>query len=238
MTNSHENSLPSRRVLREAMQREEMSRMTSVAQTIEPAPAQPAVAPTFTNEPDTTRLPSRRELREKKEALLAPILDRTVTQSETETQAKPAQSNQTSPIDIAQVINQLQNTSAEEPVVTVSRQIGTEHTPTSALFIEQFPTGEITGPIGATGEIILTTPEPVKHEPWIPTGVIPAGIIENEPGVPRRATEALTIIGTQASFGKQKRHRSLGQSVGIGVAAFMGLIVLALVIIAYSTGMI
>lgn len=238
MTNSQESSLPSRRALREAMQREELSRMTSVAQDDQNALNTQNFAPVTARENATTAMPSRRELREKKEQLLAALQVSNQNHTEPAPQPEPVRNEQTSPVDITQIIDQLNMASAEETVVNTSRQIGTEYTPTAALFIEQYPTGEITGPIGETGEIILTNPEPPKLQPRIPTGVIPAGIIENEPGLPRRATEALTIIGTQSSFGKQKRNRSLGRSVGVGVAAFMGLVVLALVIVAYSTGMI
>lgn len=118
--------------------------------------------------------------------------------------------------------------------------VGTSNFAVTTLHVESFPTGEIAGPIDSTGEIILTGPIEVPAFPVerVATGPIDASVEAHQPGIPRRATEALSIIGRGAPIDEKRRIPSVGQGISAGVAAFLGLLVVALIAVAIVTQLI
>ncbi|MFM6967660.1 MAG: hypothetical protein ACKOWN_01850, partial [Microbacteriaceae bacterium] len=108
------------------------------------------------------------------------------------------------------------------------------------LVVDSFHTGDITGPLNPTGEILITGQillEPLADEEPV-TAAIDAGIDVNQPGIPRRASEALSIIGKPAAMEEHKRIHSVGSAVAAGLAAFLGIAVVALGLLAYFTDII
>ncbi len=124
--------------------------------------------------------------------------------------------------------------------VTASPTVGQPTAVTTTLHVEQFPTGEISGPIDNTGEIILTGPIVVAaasiNKP--PTVAIDASPQAGLPGIPRRATEALSIIGRAAPLSPGHKISSTGQGISAGFATFLGLVVAALIGLAFITKLI
>jgi hypothetical protein len=58
------------------------------------------------------------------------------------------------------------------------------------------------------------------------------------PAIPRRATEALSIIGRAAPIKVDRKISSAGQGISAGFATFLGLLVAALIGLAFFTGLI
>lgn len=122
------------------------------------------------------------------------------------------------------------------PEIPVTRPatVGSAPRVAQTLNIDRIPSSQLSGPIGQTGEIILTGPierPPVVVE-RVPTGVMNLGVGNHVPAIPRRATEALSIIGRSSVKDEGRRTRSVGQGVSAGIAAFLGLVVLTVVVIA------
>ena len=116
--------------------------------------------------------------------------------------------------------------------------IGVMQSPTlQTLVVDSFHTGDIAGPINPTGEILITGQillDPmIDEEPAVES--IDAGVDVNQPGIPRRASEALSIIGKPTDVVERKRIPSVGSAVGAGLAAFLGVTVVALGLLAYFT---
>jgi hypothetical protein len=113
--------------------------------------------------------------------------------------------------------------------------VGQSNTAVTTLLVEQFPTGEISGPIDNTGEIILTGPILVaaalnnRRSPVAIDASPQIGL----PGIPRRATEALSIIGRAAPITIDRKISSAGQGISAGFATFLGLVVAALIGLAF-----
>ncbi|MEY4313263.1 MAG: hypothetical protein RLZZ319_772 [Actinomycetota bacterium] len=124
--------------------------------------------------------------------------------------------------------------------VPTAPTVGTSNIAVTTLHVESFPTGEIAGPIDSTGEIILTGPIEVPPFPVerVPSGPIDASVEGHQPGIPRRATEALSIIGRSAPIDERRRIPSVGQGISAGVAAFLGLLVISLIAVAIVTQLI
>jgi hypothetical protein len=166
--------------------------------------------PTFTPAPvrDSTELPSRRARRQQQQGF-----------SPSSTPDFPANGGQW---------------------VGPSTGVGQSNTTVATLHVEQFPTGEIAGPIDHTGEIILTGPLTIPAAPADAPLVhtIVANLDVESPGIPRRATEALSIIGRAAPINENTKIPSVGQGISAGFATFFGLLVLALVGIAFFTDLI
>jgi hypothetical protein len=124
--------------------------------------------------------------------------------------------------------------------VTASSTVGLPTAAVTTLHVEQFPTGEISGPIDNTGEIILTGPIVVAGVPS--TRVSPVAIDASPQleslGIPRRATEALSIIGRAAPITENRKISSTGQGITAGFATFLGLAVAVLVWLAFFTDLI
>jgi hypothetical protein len=124
--------------------------------------------------------------------------------------------------------------------ITASATVGQPNTATTTLHVEQFPTGEISGPIDKTGEIILTGPIVVAaaSSPRSSPIAIDANPLTGMPAIPRRATEALSIIGRAAPIKVDRKISSAGQGISAGFATFLGLLVAALIGLAFFTGLI
>jgi hypothetical protein len=123
------------------------------------------------------------------------------------------------------------------PSTTVGQALGAVKT----LHIERFPTGEISGPIDHTGEIILTGPIEIPVNVTAGTAravAISASPDIEAPGIPRRATEALSIIGRGAPIDEKRRIPSIGGGISAGFATFLGLLVLTLIGLAFFTDLI
>ena len=119
--------------------------------------------------------------------------------------------------------------------------IGVMQSPTlQTLVVDSFHTGDITGPLNPTGEILITgqiiLDQMLDDEPA--TEAIDAGVDVNQPGIPRRASEALSIIGKPAEAEERKRIPSVGSAAAAGLAAFLGLAVVVLGLLAYFTDII
>ena len=124
--------------------------------------------------------------------------------------------------------------------VVPSSNVGQANSAVATLHVEQFPTGEIAGPIDHTGEIILTGPIRVAHEiNDVPanTAIVASMDIE-APGIPRRATEALSIIGRAGPIDEKTKIPSVGQGISAGFATFFGLLVVTLIGLAFFTDLI
>jgi hypothetical protein len=125
--------------------------------------------------------------------------------------------------------------------VVPSSNVGQANAAVATLHVEQFPTGEIAGPIDHTGEIILTGPIQVAHDshgsPPASTSIV-ASVDLEAPGIPRRATEALSIIGRAGPIDEKTKIPSVGQGISAGFATFFGLLVIALIGIALFTDLI
>ena len=119
--------------------------------------------------------------------------------------------------------------------------MGVMQSPTlQTLVVDSYHTGDITGPLNPTGEILITGQiilDPIiEEEPAV--DAIDAGVEVNQPGIPRRASEALSIIGKPAAAEERKKIPSVGSSVAAGIAAFLGLAVVVLGLLAYFTDII
>ncbi|MBJ7433076.1 MAG: hypothetical protein JHC62_01350 [Microbacteriaceae bacterium] len=124
--------------------------------------------------------------------------------------------------------------------ITASSTVGQSSLPVTSLHVELFPTGEISGPIDNTGEIILTGPIVVaaaSHNRSSPIA-IDASPQVGLPGIPRRATEALSIIGRAAPLNQGQKIPSARQGISAAFATFLGLFVAALIGLAFFTGLI
>jgi len=124
--------------------------------------------------------------------------------------------------------------------ITPSSPVGQPNAAVTTLHVEQFPTGEISGPIDNTGEIILTGPIVVAG---VPSKMSAPVTIDASPqleslGIPRRATEALSIIGRAAPITESRKISSTGQGITAGFATFLGLAVAVLVWLAFFTDLI
>lgn len=124
--------------------------------------------------------------------------------------------------------------------ITASSSVGKPNAAVTTLHVEQFPTGEISGPIDNTGEIILTGPIVVSGVPSkrsAPVSIDASPQFESI-GIPRRATEALSIIGRAAPITENRKVSSIGQGISAGFATFLGLAVAVLVWLAFFTDLI
>jgi hypothetical protein len=118
--------------------------------------------------------------------------------------------------------------------------VGQSSLPVTSLHVELFPTGEISGPIDNTGEIILTGPivlAAASHNRSSPIA-IDASPQVGLPGIPRRATEALSIIGRAAPLNQGQKIPSARKGISAAFATFLGLFVAALIGLAFFTGLI
>ena len=124
--------------------------------------------------------------------------------------------------------------------ITASSTVGQPNTAVTTLHVEQFPTGEISGPIDNTGEIILTGPIVVAaaSNNRLSPIAIDASPQVGLPGIPRRATEALSIIGRAAPLNPRNKISSARQGISAGFATFLGLLVAALIGLAFFTKLI
>lgn len=128
---------------------------------------------------------------------------------------------------------------SQTPVLTPT--VGRSQSTATSLHVERFPTGEISGPIDNTGEIILTGPIEIPMNATAAAAravVVPANLDVDAPGIPRRATEALSIIGRAAPMDETRRIPSVGGGISSGFATFMGLLVLTLIGLAFYTDLI
>ena len=137
--------------------------------------------------------------------------------------------------------DQLEADNEHEWVKNHETGVGVMQSPTlQTLVVDSFHTGDIAGPLNPTGEILITGQiilEPLAEE--VPsTPAIDAGVDINQPGIPRRASEALSIIGKPAESEERKRIPSVGSAVAAGLAAFLGIAVVALGLLAYFTDII
>jgi len=124
--------------------------------------------------------------------------------------------------------------------ITASSTVGQSSFPVTSLHVELFPTGEISGPIDNTDEAILTGPIVVaaaSHNRLSPVA-IDASPQVGLPGIPRRATEALSIIGRAAPLNQGHKTSSARQGISATFATFLGLFVAALIGLAFFTGLI
>jgi len=124
--------------------------------------------------------------------------------------------------------------------ITASSSVGQPTVAVTTLHVEQFPTGEISGPIDNTGEIILTGPIVVAaaSNSRLSPVAIDASPLAGLPGIPRRATEALSIIGRAAPIVENRKMSSAGQGISAGFATFLGLVIAALIALAFFTDLI
>jgi hypothetical protein len=201
-----------------------------------------------------TPLPSRRAQREAREAAersvvppqSQPLVEQVAAAGISVNAAAPVNElpsrrsrRQTLPEATTEITPETYGGSAPDWVPTLPT-VGTRNLAVTTLHVESFPTGEITGPIDHTGEIILTGPITVPEfvAERVPTGPIDASAESHQPGIPRRATEALSIIGRGAPIDEKRRIPSVGQGISAGVAAFLGLLVVALIAVAIYTQLI
>jgi hypothetical protein len=182
-------------------------------------------------------LPSRRAQREARELMATPTYTSTLAPDTTEIPSRRSLRQQQQGF--------VPSSAPEYPSdgdrwVGPSTGVGQSNTTVATLHVEQFPTGEIAGPIGHTGEIILTGPLMIPAAPAdVPSlHTIVANLDVESPGIPRRATEALSIIGRAAPIDEKTKIPSVGQGISAGFATFFGLLVLALVGIAFFTDLI
>lgn len=136
---------------------------------------------------------------------------------------------------------QLETDNEHEWVKNHETGMGVMQSPTlQTLVVDSYHTGDITGPLNPTGEILITGQiilDPIiEEEPAV--DAIDAGVEVNQPGIPRRASEALSIIGKPAAAEERKKIPSVGSSVAAGIAAFLGLAVIVLGLLAYFTDII
>jgi hypothetical protein len=133
--------------------------------------------------------------------------------------------------------DQLADDSEHGWVENHSAEIGIVQSPAlQTLVVDSYHTGDITGPLNSTGEIFITGQ--ILIEPLVdpaPSAVIDAGIDLNHAGIPRRASEALSIIGKPAASEKHKRIPSVGSAVVAGLAAGLGALAIAIAALAYFT---
>ena len=133
--------------------------------------------------------------------------------------------------------DQLADDSEHGWVENHSAEIGIVQSPAlQTLVVDSYHTGDISGPLNSTGEIFITGQ--ILIEPLVdpaPSAVIDAGIDLNHAGIPRRASEALSIIGKPAASEKHKRIPSVGSAVVAGLAAGLGALAIAIAALAYFT---
>ena len=124
--------------------------------------------------------------------------------------------------------------------ITVPSTVGEPTAAGTTLHVEQFPTGEISGPIDNTGEIILTGPIVVAaaSNTRLSPIAIDASPQVGLPGIPRRATEALSIIGRASPLNPGHKISSGGNGISAGFATFLGLVVVTLIGLAFFTKLI
>jgi hypothetical protein len=124
--------------------------------------------------------------------------------------------------------------------VVSSSNVGQTNAAAATLHVEQFPTGEIAGPINHTGEMLITGPIRVATVPSDarPITVIDASLGLESPGIPRRATEALSIIGRAAPMDDKTKIPSAGRGISVAFATFFGLVVATLIGLAVFTDLI
>lgn len=193
---------------------------------------------------DSTPLPSRRAQREAREAaersMSAPtstFTPVTTPGGSTVTELPSRRSLRQNSVAVAP--SQNPDVSLDQWVVPTST-VGQNTGAVATLHIEQFPTGEISGPIDHTGEIILTGPItiPTLAAEKPVTAPIIATLDGEAPGIPRRATEALSIIGRAGPIDEKARIPSVGQGISAGFATFLGLLVVLLIGLAFYTNLI
>lgn len=133
--------------------------------------------------------------------------------------------------------DQLADDSEHGWVENHSAEIGIVQSPAlQTLVVDSYHTGDITGPLNSTGEIFVTGQ--ILIEPLVdqsPGVTFDAGIDLNHAGIPRRASEALSIIGKPAASEKHKRIPSVGSAVVAGLAAGLGALAIAIAALAYFT---
>ncbi len=133
--------------------------------------------------------------------------------------------------------DQLADDSEHGWVENHSAEIGIVQSPAlQTLVVDSYHTGDITGPLNSTGEIFVTGQ--ILIEPLVdqsPSVTFDAGIDLNHAGIPRRASEALSIIGKPAASEKHKRIPSVGSAVVAGLAAGLGALAIAIAALAYFT---
>jgi hypothetical protein len=121
--------------------------------------------------------------------------------------------------------------------VVPSSNVGQTNAAVATLHIEQFPTGEIAGPIDHTGEMILTGPIRIASAPSVASqinAIDASGDLES-PGIPRRATEALSIIGRAGPIDEKTKIPSANKAIPAAFATFFGLLVITLIVVAVFT---
>jgi hypothetical protein len=133
--------------------------------------------------------------------------------------------------------DQLADESEHGWVENHSAEIGIVQSPAlQTLVVDSYHTGDISGPLNATGEIFITGQiliEPIVEQS--PGLTIDAGVDLTHAGIPRRASEALSIIGKPAASEKHKRIPSVGSAVVAGLAAGLGALAIAIAALAYFT---
>lgn len=197
---------------------------------------------------NATPLPSRRAQREAREAAERWQGESRLTTSTETNPGTPTISAPMAELPSRRALRRRQPTVAPErdtapeldQWVVTSSNVGHTNNTVATLHIEQFPTGEIAGPIDHTGEIILTGPIviPTVSSETIATGPVIANVDVEAPGIPRRATEALSIIGRAGPIDEKTRIPSVGQGISAGFATFLGLLVVLLIGIALYTDLI
>lgn len=220
--------LPSRRAKRAASEATAQSQVSigGVPSSLDnTSPSQSAAMPSF------GELPSRRALRRAQ----ASVLD-SVSSEPGAVPAFPSSAAVPSAVETAST----EPDAASASWGVSSTTVGNANVAVKTLHVETFPTGEISGPIGQTGEIILTGPItiPQTHNERALDRSIDAGVDTHQPGIPRRATEALSIIGRGAPIDEKRRIPSVGQGISAGFAAFLGLIVITLIVVAVVTNLV
>jgi hypothetical protein len=189
-----------------------------------------------------TALPSRRAQREAREAAVRPREESFVV-PQTDVLARPADelpSRRSRRQPSSGLPHDYGYDDFGSEWITASSPVGQPNAAVSTLHVEQFPTGEISGPIDNTGEIILTGPIVVAGVPSkqsSPVAIDASPQLESL-GIPRRATEALSIIGRAAPISESRKISSTGQGITAGVATFLGLAVAVLVWLAFFTNVI
>lgn len=193
---------------------------------------------------DPTPLPSRRAQREAREAAERSVNATTSAFSPPATPSGSTITELPSRRSLRRNVvaeNQTQNPDASlDHWVVSTSTVGQNAGAVATLHIEQFPTGEISGPIDHTGEIILTGPITIPTlatEKPVATPIV-ASLDGEAPGIPRRATEALSIIGRAGPIDEKARIPSVGQGISAGFATFLGLLVVLLIGLAFYTNLI